>query len=104
MIKKSKERDSTKIPEMMDKGFQPTYKMYVTQPFIDDDNEELQIAECRALVRTYAITENAIVSMGDNKLKCSYCYFGGLAYVLELAADERQEKKVDAVNMLNGIF
>ena len=44
MIKKSKERDSTKIPEMMDKGFQPTYKMYVTQPFIDDDNEEFQIA------------------------------------------------------------
>ena len=81
MKKKSKERDSTKTPEMMDKAFQPTFDMYVTQPFIDDDNEEFQIAECRALVRTYAITENAIVSMGDNKLKCSYCYLVGLRII-----------------------
>lgn len=75
----------------MDKDFQATYDMYVSQPFVDDVNEEAQIAECRALARTYSIMENAIVSMGDNKLKCSYCYFGGLADELGIKAEERME-------------
>ena len=75
----------------MDKDFQATYDMYVSQPFVDDDSEEAQIAEYRALARTYSVLENAIVSMGDNKLKCSYCYFGGLADELGLTSDERQD-------------
>ena len=75
----------------MDKDFQATYDMYVSQPFVDDEKEEAQISECRALARTYSIMENTIVSMGDNKLRCSYCYFGGLADELDIKAHERQE-------------
>ena len=75
----------------MDKNFQETNDMYLSQHFADDENEERLIAECRMLVRAYAFTENAIVSMGDNKLNCSYCYFGGLADELGLTAEERKE-------------
>ena len=73
----------------MDKDFKSLNSMYLSQPFADDEDESGQIEECRMLVRTYAFTENAIVSMGDNKLNCSYCYFGGLADELGLTAEER---------------
>lgn len=73
----------------MDRDFEQINRLYLSQHFTDDGNDEKLIAECRSLVRTYALTENAIVSMGDNKLNCSYCYFGGLADELGLTAEER---------------
>lgn len=75
----------------MDKDFKKTKNMYLSQCFAEDENEERQMAEWKLLARIYALTENAIVSMGDNKLNCSYCYFGGLADVLGLTAEERQD-------------
>ena len=75
----------------MDKEFDTINQMYLTQQFVDDSDEEHQVEECRSMIRAYAFTENAIVSMGDNKLNCSYCYFGGLADVLGLAREERQD-------------
>ena len=75
----------------MDKEFDTINQMYLSQQFVDDSEEEHQVEECRSIIRAYAFTENAIVSMGDNKLNCSYCYFGGLADVLGLAAEERQD-------------
>lgn len=74
----------------MDKAFEYTNSMYLSQRFAEDENDEQLIAECRLQVRAYAFTENAIVSMGDNKLNCSYCYYGGLADVLGLPIEERQ--------------
>lgn len=75
----------------MDKAFEKISDIYLSQNFSDDENEETMIAECRSLARAYAFTENAIVSMGDNKLNCSYCYFGGLADELGMTSDERQD-------------
>lgn len=75
----------------MDKVFEQISDMYLSQNFVDDENDEKQIDECRLLAKAYAFTENAIVSMGDNKLNCSYCYFGGLADELGLTTDERQD-------------
>ena len=75
----------------MDKDFEQINDIYLNQHFTDDEHEERTIAECRFLIRTYALTENAIVSMGDNKKNCSYCYFGGLADVLGLTSEERQD-------------
>ena len=75
----------------MDKEFDTINQMNLSQLFVDDSEEEHQVEECRSMIRAYAFTENAIVSMGDNKLNCSYCYFGGLADVLGLAAEERQD-------------
>ena len=75
----------------MDKEFDTINQMYLTQQFVDDSEEEHQVEECRSMIRAYAFAENAIVSMGDNKLNCSYCYFGGLADVLGLAREERQD-------------
>ena len=70
----------------MDKEFDTINQMYLSQQFVDDSEEKHQVEECRSMIRAYAFTENAIVSMGDNKLNCSYCYFGGLADVLGIAA------------------
>lgn len=89
MIKRKKERACHSL--RMDKDFKSINSMYLSQPFADDKDENELIAECRMQARTYAVTENAIVSMGDNKLNCSYCYFGGLADVLGLTAEERQD-------------
>lgn len=75
----------------MDKVFEKISNMYLAQPFTDDEQEDMRIAECRRQVCTYAAIENAIVSMGDNKLNCSYCSFGGLADVLGLEDEERQD-------------
>lgn len=75
----------------MDKEFRKISKMYRSQCFSDDGNDEVQITKCRSMVSAYAFTENAIVSMGDNKLNCSYCYFGGLADELGLTIEERQD-------------
>jgi len=75
----------------MDNDFKKINNMYMSQPFAEDEGEASQIAECRSLARVYAFTENAIVSMGDNKLNCSYCYFGGLADELGLTVEERQD-------------
>lgn len=75
----------------MDKFFQKISDMYLSQQFAGDENDEMQIAECRIVARSYAVTENAVVSMGDNKLNCSYCYFGGLADELGLTDDERKD-------------
>lgn len=75
----------------MDRDFEQINRLYLSQRFTDDGDDDNLITECRALVKTYAVTENAIVSMGDNKLNCSYCYFGGLADDLGLTAEERQD-------------
>lgn len=75
----------------MDKDFEKISSIYLTQSFSEDENEESMIAECRSIAKAYAFTENAIVSMGDNKLNCSYCYFGGLADQLGLSTEERQD-------------
>ena len=75
----------------MDRDFEKISSMYLSQHFTDDGNDDKLINECRSLVRTYALTENAIVSMGDNKLNCSYCYFGGLADEMGLTDEERMD-------------
>lgn len=75
----------------MDKDFKPISTMYLSQRFDEDADEERQIDDYRWLAKAYSFTENAIVSMGDNKLNCSYCYFGGLADELGLTAEERQD-------------
>lgn len=58
----------------MDKYFEPINRLYLSQPFAEkgDDgklDKYLHIAE------TYALAENAIVSMGDFVRNCSYCFF-----------------------------
>lgn len=75
----------------MDKVFQKISDMYLSQNFVNDDNDDRQIAGCRNIAGSYAMTENAVVSMGDNKLNCSYCYFGGLADELGLTDEERKD-------------
>lgn len=54
----------------MDKDFKSINSMYLSQPFADDKDENGLIAECRMQARTYAVTENAIVSMGDKAAGC----------------------------------
>lgn len=71
----------------MDKYFEPINRLYLSQPFAEkgDDgklDKYLHIAE------TYALAENAIVSMGDSIGNCSYCFFGGLADLLGLSEKE----------------
>lgn len=75
----------------MDEEFKQISKMYLAQRFDEEEDDESLVSECRTVVRTYAITENAIVSMGDNRRNCSYCYFGGLADELGLTAEERKD-------------
>ncbi len=75
----------------MDKDFEQISRIYLAQSFSEEENEEGMMTECKAIAKAYAFTENAIVSMGDNKLNCSYCYFGGLADELGLTAEERQD-------------
>ena len=63
----------------MDKNFKPIEQLYLSQAFDTDDNEEQMLTECKMIAQTYALAENAVVSMGDNHRNCSYCYFGGVA-------------------------
>ena len=72
----------------MDKDFKPIEQLYLNQEF-DVVQPEQAVAECKMIARSYALAENAVVSMGDNRRGCSYCYFGGLADVLGIAAEER---------------
>lgn len=72
----------------MDKDFQSINKLYLSQEFGSESASEDVLSDCRSLARAYALTENAIVVMGDSRNNCSYCYFGGLAEVLGLSADE----------------
>ena len=72
----------------MDKYFESVNDIYLNQPFHGTTDKSV-IEECRGIARAYALNENAIVSMGNNLENCSYCYFGGLADVLGLVAEER---------------
>lgn len=73
----------------MDKYFEPINKLYLSQPFSETvDEGKLDI--CLRIAKSYALAENAIVSMGDSIRNCSYCFFGGLADVLGLSDDERR--------------
>ncbi len=53
------------------------------------------------IARTYALTENAVVSMGDNRRNCSYCYFGGVADVLGISPEERGQPAAFALRELH---
>ena len=72
----------------MDKDFKIIEQLYLTQQF-DNEESEKAVAECKMIARSYALAENAVVSMGDNRRGCSYCYFGGLADVLGITEEER---------------
>ncbi len=63
----------------MDKNFEPIEQLYLSQAFDTESDEEQMLTECKMIARTYALAENAVVSMGDNRRNCSYCYFGGVA-------------------------
>ena len=73
----------------MDKNFEPIEQLYLSQAFNTANDEEQTLAECKMIARTYALAENAVVSMGDNRRNCSYCYFGGVADVLGISPEER---------------
>ena len=47
--------------------------------------------KCKQIAKAHALTENAIVSMGNNIENCSYCYFGGLTDVLNIPMEERKD-------------
>ena len=72
----------------MDKDFKLIEQLYLNQDF-DAEQSEQALEECKRIAWSYAVAENAVVSMGDNKRGCSYCYFGGLADVLGITTDER---------------
>ena len=76
----------------MDKNFEPIEQLYLSQAFDTESVEEQMLAECKMIARTYALAENAVVSMGDNRRNCSYCYFGGVADVLGISPEERVSK------------
>ena len=73
----------------MDKNFKPIEQLYLSQAFDTDDNEEQMLTECKMIAQTYALAENAVVSMGDNRRNCSYCYFGDVADILGISQEER---------------
>lgn len=73
----------------MDKNFEPIEQLYLSQAFDKEDCEEQMLAECKMIAKAYALAENAVVSMGDNRRNCSYCYFGGMADVLGIPQEER---------------
>lgn len=73
----------------MDKNFEPIEQLYLSQAFDTESDEEQMLTECKMIARTYALAENAVVSMGDNRRNCSYCYFGGVADVLGISPEER---------------
>ena len=73
----------------MDKNFEPIEQLYLSQTFDTESDEEQMLTECKMIARTYALAENAVVSMGDNRRNCSYCYFGGVADVLGISPEER---------------
>lgn len=73
----------------MDKNFEPIEQLYLSQAFDTESDEEQILTECKMIARTYALAENAVVSMGDNRRNCSYCYFGGVADVLGISPEER---------------
>lgn len=73
----------------MDKKFEPIEQLYLSQAFDADNDEEQMLTECKMIARVYALVENAVVSMGDNRRNCSYCYFGGVADVLGISQEER---------------
>ena len=75
--------------ENMDKNFEPIEQLYLSQAFDTESDEEQMLTECKMIARTYALAENAVVSMGDNRRNCSYCYFGGVADVLGISPEER---------------
>ncbi len=75
----------------MDKYFEPINKLYLSQPFIEKEDEG-ELKEALHIAKAYALAENAIVSMGDSIRNCSYCFFGGLADYLGLTGDERCAK------------
>lgn len=72
----------------MDKYFEPINKLYLSQPFAER-GDEYNLKKSFQIAETYALAENAIVSMGDSIRNCSYCFFGGLADVLGLSDGER---------------
>ena len=73
----------------MDKNFEPIEQLYLSQAFDTEIDEEQMLTECKMIARAYAMAENAVVSMGDNRKNCSYCYFGGIADVLGILPEER---------------
>ena len=73
----------------MDKYFEQIEKLYLSQAFDTNSDEERMLTECKMIARAYALAENAVVSMGDNRRNCSYCYFGGVADVLGISQQER---------------
>lgn len=73
----------------MDKNFEPIEQQYLSQAFDTESDAEQMLTECKMIARTYALAENAVVSMGDNRRNCSYCYFGGVADVLGISQEER---------------
>lgn len=74
---------------MMDKDFEEINKIYLNQNF-NFEESKATIERCQQTARAYALTENAIVSMGDNISNRSFCFFGGLADVLGLSDEERK--------------
>lgn len=71
----------------MDKYFEPINKLYLSQTFTGIEDEG-KLKEALQIAKTYALAENAIVSMGDSIRNCSYCFFGGLADYLGLSEEE----------------
>ena len=74
---------------LMDKDFKPIEQLYLSQAFKSDKDEEQVLTECKMIAQAYALAENAVVSMGDNRRNCSYCYFGGVADILGISQEER---------------
>lgn len=51
----------------MDKNFEPLEQLYLSQAFDKCECEEQMLEECKMIAKAYALTENAVVSMGDNR-------------------------------------
>ena len=55
----------------MGKNFEPIEQLYLSQSFDTESDEEQMLTECKMIARAYAMAENAVVSMGDNRRNCS---------------------------------
>ena len=74
----------------MDKNFEPIEQLYLSQSFDTEFDEERMLTECKMIARAYALAENAVVSMGDNRRNCSYCSSEvAVADVLGISQQER---------------
>lgn len=75
----------------MDKGFEQIYTMLREQTQGNESvNDDWDFERCKQIAESYAFMKNAIVVMGDTANNRSFCFFGGLADLLDIPLEQRQ--------------